>query len=229
MKAVICAAGNGVRMRPFTDNVPKPLLMVRGKTLLDHLVSQFPQEIDELIIVTRYLAEKIEKHCGAEFHSRKVVYMRQPEGMNGTFAAVKICESLIGQDEHFFVFYADDLMAKEPIAECLRHSSAIVAAEVQDPGRFGVLVVNTDGTLKGIMEKPEHPPTNLVLTNTMLLHADIFHENPPVHANGERYLTDALCAYAEKNPITIVKTSRWLPIGYPEDLQKADIFLSGIR
>ncbi len=225
MKAIICAAGDGARMRPLTDTVPKPLLMVAGKTLLDHLVSQFPEDIDEFVIVVRYLGEKIQEHCGDRFHGRRVTYMRQPNEAQGTFAAVKACESLMRPGERFFVFYADDLITQKSIKECLLHPCAIVAAHVAEPGRFGVIKLRPDGSLQGIVEKPKNPPTNLVLTNTMLMHTGIFNQDPPLNPNGEKYLTDALFALGMTERIAVVKTDAWLPIGYPEDLPKAEEFL----
>ncbi|KKL92710.1 hypothetical protein LCGC14_1881940, partial [marine sediment metagenome] len=59
MKAIILAAGKGVRMRSLTERTPKPLLPVLGKSLLHHLVSQFPEELNELIIVVGYLEHKV--------------------------------------------------------------------------------------------------------------------------------------------------------------------------
>lgn len=225
MKAIILAAGNGVRMRPLTDILPKPLLSVGRLTLLDHLVSKLPKEIDELIVVVRHLGEKIKNYCDTELRGRKVRLIDQPANVHGTFAAVKICEKLFKKNERFFVFYADDLLSSKSVKECLKYPYAIVASEVSDPGRFGVLELNSDGTLAGIIEKPEKPTTNLVLTNALLLDTNIFKYNPPVNANGEQYLTHALCDFAKENKVAVVKTDRWLPVGYPEDLKKAELFL----
>jgi len=77
MQCVILAAGKGTRLRPLTENCPKPLVEVGGKTLLDHIVGALPSSVDELIIVTGYLGEMIEAYCGTEFHGRKVTYVTQ--------------------------------------------------------------------------------------------------------------------------------------------------------
>ncbi len=226
MKAIILAAGNGIRMRPLTDVLPKPLLNVGKLTLLDHLVAKLPAEIDELVIVVRHLGQKIKNYCGPEFYSRKVTYVDQPKDLHGTFAALKICEKLLKKGERFFVLYADDLMSPRAVKECLKYKYAIVASEVANPTSFGVLQLNEDGTLAAILEKPEKSPTNLVLTNILLLDTKILKFNPPINANGEQYLTHAVCELAKIEKIYIVKTDKWLPVGYSEDIKKAELFIT---
>lgn len=225
MKAIILAAGNGIRMRPLTDVLPKPLLNVGKLTLLDHLVSKLPVEIDELIIVVRHLGHKIKNYCGLEFYGRKITYVEQPKDLHGTFAALKICEKLLKKGERFFVLYADDLMSSKSVKECLKYPYAIVASEVSNPTSFGVLELNEDGTLAAILEKPEKSPTNLVLTNILLLDTKILKFNPLINANGEQYLTHAVCDLAKEEKINIVRTNKWLPVGYPEDLKRAAVFI----
>lgn len=212
-------------MNPLTDILPKPLLNIGKLTLLDHLVSKFPKEIDEIIIVVRYFGDKIKNYCTDNFYGRKVTYIHQPENINGTFAALKVCEKKLGKNERFFVFYADDLISNKAIKECLKYDVAIVASEVVDPKNFGVLELNNDGTLAGISEKPEKPQTNLVLTNTLLLDTKIFKFQPKINPNGEQYLTHAICDLAKIAKVQVIKTDQWLPVGYPEDINRAQLFL----
>ena len=66
MQCVILAAGKGTRLRPLTENTPKPLVKVAGRPLLDHIVEVLPSAVKELVIVTGYLEEQMEMNILVE-------------------------------------------------------------------------------------------------------------------------------------------------------------------
>lgn len=109
MEAIILAAGDSKRMKPLTDNIPKPLLKVAGKTLLWRLVDSFPKEVDEIILVIGYLGNQITDYCGDEFLGRPVTYVWQKE-RSGTYNALKLTENYLPENKSFFVFNSDDLI-----------------------------------------------------------------------------------------------------------------------
>ena len=94
------------------------------------------------------------------------------------------------------------------------------------PERFGIVVRHPDGTLAEIIEKPEHPPSNLASTGVMVLDDNIFKFDLKTEKNGEFYLTDVIQEYAKEYPIAVVEQSLWIPIGYPEDIERAEKLLS---
>ncbi|MEK9166111.1 MAG: sugar phosphate nucleotidyltransferase, partial [Patescibacteria group bacterium] len=61
MKAIILAAGEGRRMRPLTLTTPKPLLEIQGKAIIDYVFDALPEEVEEAVVVVKYLGEKITK------------------------------------------------------------------------------------------------------------------------------------------------------------------------
>ncbi len=219
MQCVILAAGKGTRMRPLTNTIPKPLVKVAGKSLLDHIVESLPSSVEELIIVTGYLEESIRTHCGKEFHGKKVTYVHQSE-QKGTAHALWLCkEHLNGR---FLFMFADDLHGKDDIARVTSYSRAMLTFQTDTPERFGIVVRHPDGTLADIIEKPEHPPSNLASTGVMVLDTHIFEYEVKSEKNGEFYLTDIIEEYAQKYPIAVVEQRLWIPIGYPEDVEKAE-------
>lgn len=223
MQCVILAAGRGSRLRPLTDSIPKPLVEVAGKTLLDHIVSALPSSIDELIIVTGYLGEKIKLHCGNHFYQRPVTYVDQTE-QKGTAHALWLCKDLLRG--RFLFMFADDLHGRSDLARVTSYSRAMLTYQTETPERFGIVVRHPDGTLAEIIEKPTHPPSNLASTGVMVLDTNIFSFPITKQTNGEYYLTDVIEEYAKQFPIAVVEQRLWLPIGYPEDIARAETKLA---
>lgn len=223
MQCVILAAGKGRRLRPLTETTPKPLVKVAGQTLLDHIVSALPSAVDELIIVTGYLEEQIQKYCGKEFHGRKVTYVHQAE-QKGTSHALWLCKDLL--KGRFLFMFADDLHGADDIARATSFTRSMLTLTTSNPEKFGIVVRHPDGTLAEMIEKPEHPPSNLASTGVMVLDDHIFEFDPyAVETKGEYYLTDVIQEYAKQYPIAVVEQNLWIPIGYPEDIEKAEKLL----
>lgn len=223
MQCVILAAGKGTRLRPLTDNTPKQLVTVLGKPLIDYIVEALPSAIDELIIVTGYLEEQIKVYCGAEFHGRKVTYVTQ-ETPEGTAKALWLCKDLI--KGRFMFMFGDDIHGKADIARAMSYTRSLLVSSVETPEKFGIVVRNPDGTLGMMIEKPEHAPSNCASTGAMVLDDNIFKFTPETPVNGEYYLTEVIERYAKEYPIAVVEQNLWIPIGYPEDVKKAEAFLS---
>ena len=222
MQCVILAAGKGTRLKPLTDTCPKPLVRVGDKTLLDHIVGALPSSVDELIIVTGYLGHMIEEYCGKEFYGRKVTYIAQEE-QNGTAKALWLCKDLI--KGRFLFLFADDIHGKEDLSRATSFIRSILVASVSKPEKFGIVVRNPDGTLGLMIEKPEHAPSNCASTGAMVLDDHIFEFEPQTPVKGEYYLTEVIERYAQKYPIAVVEQQLWIPIGYPEDIIRAETIL----
>lgn len=225
MQCVILAAGKGTRLRPLTESTPKPLVKVAGKTLLDHIVEALPSAVDELILVTGYLEEQIKEHCGEEFHGRKVIYVHQAE-QKGTGHALWLCKDLI--KGRFLFMFADDLHGVQDIARATSFTRSMLTLTTDTPERFGIVVRHPDGTLAQMIEKPEHPPSNLASTGVMVLDEHIFEYELTVERKGEFYLTDVIEEYAKEYPIAVVEQNLWIPIGYPEDIENAEALIKDL-
>ena len=223
MQCVILAAGKGTRLRPLTETIPKPLVPVAGRPLLDHIVEALPSAVDELIIVHGYLGEKIMEYCGTEYFGRKVTYVHQAE-QKGTAPALWLCKDLLYG--RFLFMFADDIHGENDIARVTSYSRALLTMPTKTPERFGIVVRHPDGTLAEFVEKPTHPPSNLASTGVMVLDTHIFEFPITVERNGEYFLTDVIAEYSQKYPVAVVEENLWIPIGYPEDIEKAEAILS---
>ncbi len=223
MQCVILAAGEGTRMRPLTETIPKPLIRVCGKPIIEHIVEALPPVITELIIVVSYKAEMIREYCGEEFHGKKVTYVTQPNPKAGTADALLYAKDVA--KGKFLVMYADDIHGKDALATVVEMPSGMLTALSQTPEKFGVLKIKSDGTLETIIEKPEHPVSNCVNIGGFVVTDDIFAIHTELSLSGEYYLTDTVTEYASKFPVTVVEQIVWIPIGYPEDIAKAEHML----
>ena len=217
-------------MRPLTNDIPKPMLKVAGKPILEHILNDLPEQVDEIIIVVGYLKENIMDYFGDKFGSSRhgggrfnIKYVAQAEKL-GTFDALKLCRDLVSDGEKFLMMYADDLHGAENLKKCAdSDSSAMLVYEAEDPRKFGVVEVNTEGYITGIEEKPEHPKSNLVSIGVILLDKDIFKFPARKHPNGEYYLTDSIEQMIKHGyKFKAVRSSMWIPIGYPSDLARAE-------
>ncbi len=223
MQCVILAAGKGTRLRPLTDDKPKQLVTVHGKPLLDYIVEALPSAVDELIIVVGYKGDMIRTYCGEMFHGKRVTYVEQvvPEG---TARALWLCKDLL--KGRFLFMFGDDIHGRSDLARVTSYSRAMLTLTTETPEKFGIVVRNPDGTLAEMIEKPAHPPSNLASTGVMVLDTHIFEFEPQTPINGEYYLTEVIERYAQKYPIAVVEQDLWIPIGYPEDITKAETSLT---
>lgn len=224
MQCIILAAGKGTRLRPLTDTTPKPLVLVNGRPLLDHIVATLPSVIDELIIVTGYLGAHIRAHCGEEYFGRQVTYVDQVE-QKGTGHALWLCRELVRG--RFLYMFADDLHGVNDLTRVTSYTRAMLTFVTDTPERFGIVLRNPNGTLAAFVEKPLHPPSHLASTGVFVLDQHIFEFAPAIETNGEFYHTDMIREYAKQYPIAVVEQQTWIPIGYPEDIENAERLLIG--
>jgi len=219
MQCVILAAGKGSRLRPLTDECPKPLVKVCGRPLIDHIVLALPSAVKELIIVVGYRGDMIRDYCGEIFHGRPVVYIEQTD-INGPAKALWLAKDLI--IGRFLFMFADDIHGKEDLARAVSFSRSILATTSETPERFGVIVRNPDGTIAEMIEKPSAPSSNLVATGPMVLDQNIFNFPPESPINNEYFMPEIITRYKERFPIAVVEEQLWLAIGYPEDITRAE-------
>ncbi len=157
MKAVLLVGGLGTRLRPITYRIPKPLLPVMGKPLIQHVIDKVPDEVDEVIVPVSYKKEMIERYLDEHRPRKKVTLVDEPTPL-GTGGAVKNVETLI--DGPFLVINGDSVWSLD-LSEFVRfHRSkggvaTISLWEVEDPSPFGIADVDCNGRIRRFQEKPK--------------------------------------------------------------------------
>jgi UDP-N-acetylglucosamine diphosphorylase / glucose-1-phosphate thymidylyltransferase / UDP-N-acetylgalactosamine diphosphorylase / glucosamine-1-phosphate N-acetyltransferase / galactosamine-1-phosphate N-acetyltransferase len=219
MQAVILAAGMGTRMRPLTYDIPKAMLPIKGRPILEYTIEFLPKNISEIIIVVNYLGEHIKKHFGSEFKGKKIKYVMQ-EKLNGTGGAILSCKDLLS--DKFLVVMGDDLYSHHDLELLSNENNAVLAFEVEDSSRFGVLKTDVNGNLMEIIERPHSGEIKLVNVGAYIIEKSFFNYPLVAISETEFGLPQTLSLMAKDQPVKVIKTNMWHPIGKPEDLEQAE-------
>ncbi|HVZ79555.1 MAG TPA: mannose-1-phosphate guanyltransferase [bacterium] len=159
MKAVIMAGGFGTRMRPLTINIPKPMLPMVNRPMMEIIVDLLKKhKLNDMISVVFYQPEIITEYFrdGADF-GIQMAY-KAAESDLGTAGSVKNCQSMIGK-ERFVVISGDvltdfDLTAALKFHEQNKAKATMVLTRVENPLAFGVVITAKDGKIERFLEKP---------------------------------------------------------------------------
>ncbi len=160
MKAVILAAGKGTRMRELTQEIPKPMLKVQGKPILEHILEGIiATGIHDVFIVTGWQAETIENYFGdgSKWNAR-IGYGRQ-EVQDGTGKAPELAKNFLGAAP-FLLTYGDILVKPETYQRMVHRfnegyfSGLITVTPGQDVTKGGLNFFDEKFCLKRIVEKP---------------------------------------------------------------------------
>jgi dTDP-glucose pyrophosphorylase len=160
MKAVILAAGKGTRMRELTNALPKPMLKVQGKPILEHILGGLILVgIREIFIVTGYQAEAVESYFGdGSRWNIRMAYGRQLV-QDGTGKAPEVARQFVGTDS-FLLTYGDILVKPETYSQMVRcfesgvFSGLLTVTEGQDITKGAVNFFDESFCLTKLMEKP---------------------------------------------------------------------------
>lgn len=193
---------------------------------MEHNLTQLEGLVDEVIIVIGYKEEVIKKYIGGSFGKMKINYIEEKERL-GTAHALGMAEGRV--KGNFIVMYGDDLYSQADIKSCLKHKNCILAKKVDDPSRFGVLLLE-DGRVKKILEKPKEFVSDLANTGLYVLSEEIFGKikNVKKSVRGEYELTDALSELAGQAEVNYEEVKDcWSAVSYPWDLLEANEYLIG--
>ena len=236
MKAVILAAGKGTRMGNLTDEMPKPMLRVHDRPILEHIITGLREVgIHEFCIITGWQAEVIENHFrdGADLEV-SISYTRQ-EVQDGTGKAPELAKGFVAK-EAFLLTYGDILVKPETYQQMLTRwgeddfAGLVTVTGSEDVAKGGLFFFDEAFHLNHLVEKPTAEQLDelrakgwLKESETAWYNAGIYCFRPQLFEHttrlekslrGEYELTDALTAMLEeKEPIAGLEIAgRWMDV-----------------
>lgn len=242
MKAVILAAGKGTRMKELTNELPKPMLKVQGRPILEHIITGIVSAgVREIFIVTGFRADVIEKHFADGAMWNASISFGQQEVQNGTGKAPEVAKAFVG-DSPFLLTYGDILVKPQTYQRMVQrfaednYSGVITVTRGEDVTHGGLNFFDEKFCLTRLIEKPSPAQVEQLRRDGWLKPGDpvwynagiyIFHpsvfeftarlEKSP---RGEYELTDAVIALldAQHRIAGLEIQGRWVDVRDPEVL-----------
>ncbi len=179
MKAIIMAGGEGSRLRPLTCDLPKPMVNIANKPIMEHIIGLLRNYgITEIGVTLMYLPQKIKDYFGNGSGLGVNLHYFTEDSPLGTAGSVKNAESFL--DETFIVISGDsltDMDLQKAIKFHLKKKSkaTLILTKVDVPLEYGVVIANKDGYITGFHEKPSWGEvfSDTVNTGTYILEPEV--------------------------------------------------------
>jgi len=196
VKVIVPLAGKGTRLLPLTKRVPKPLVHVAGRPVMDYVMDTIAGfDVEELLVITGHLKADVERYIRT--HYRVPARFVEQQTLDGTAGAINLARPWV--DGPVLIIFVDTLFDAD--LSLIRTSDAdgiLWAKEVEDYQRFGVIVTDANGYMRRIVEKPDTPVSRLAniglyyIKDWRTLFDGIAHVlGQAPGKGGEFYLTDA--------------------------------------
>jgi NDP-sugar pyrophosphorylase family protein len=225
MKAVVLVGGEGTRLRPLTETVPKPLLPLMDRRSLDHVLDHLWRHgVHEVVLSSPYLESTFDPFIASRADEPRITWLTETEPL-GTGGAIVNALDQLG-DEPFFALNGDiltdlDLTAMRAFHEAHGAAATIALHHVEDARAFGLVVTDPQSRVREFREKPQDPIPGDINAGTYLLDPAVLGDwEPGVAASIEREIFPAVIAAG--NPVFgFVADAYWLDLGTPEKYLQA--------
>jgi len=220
LKAIILAAWEWVRLKPITDDIPKALVEIQGKSLLEYNLENIYKYVNEIIIVIGYKKEKVIEKFWEYYRWVKIRYHEQDMTKKWTAWAMMG----ISIEEDFILLFADMVIDKSDLQNVLTEKNdVILTMKVKNPEKYGICFQDKDNNLIEIIEKPKEFIGNLANTGCIKVKKELLHylKNISLSPRGEYELTDAINLYARDYKLKVFTLKKdFIDITSPEDVER---------
>jgi len=220
-KAVILAAGEGKRLRPFTETMPKVMLPVANKPLLEYVFDAARKSgIDEIVVVVGYKKEVIMEYF-KDYKGIKITYVTQDRQLGTAHALLQAKKHI---KDSFIVLAGDNIIDPGSIAKLLKDQSeySLLIKEHPHPSKYGVVFIE-NRNIRRIVEKPKEDVGKYISTGIYKLPRSVFTDIEQCTSEGAHALSSVIQSLVDKGKhINTVLAKSWMDIVYPWDLIKVN-------
>jgi len=222
-EAIILAAGEGTRLKPFTEDMPKVMLPIANKPILEYVVKALVENgISNIIMVVGYKKESIMNYFGeGRKWNANIVYAIQEKQLGTGHALLQAERHVKGRE--ILILPGDNIIDKGSISKLISSDGpCLIIDESELPSKYGVVEMENDVVIK-LIEKPERAESNLISTGIYKFEKEIFKIVRENVEAGENKLTDALQFFIENRKLKGIKVDgQWKDIVYPWNLLEAN-------
>ena len=216
-KAVILAAGEGKRLRPFTETMPKVMLPVANKPILEYVLDAVKKSgIDEVFLVVGYKKEVIMEYF-KDYKDITITYVTQDKQLGTAHALLQTKKHI---KEPFIILAGDNIIDPDSIQKLMKDPSeyAILIKEHPYPSKYGVVFVENK-SVRRIVEKPKEDIGKYISTGIYKLPHSVFTNIEQCSSQGIHALSSVIQTLVDKGKhINTVLATLWMDIVYPWDL-----------
>ena len=216
-KAVVLAAGEGKRLRPFTETMPKVMLPVANKPLLEYVFDATKKSgITEIIVVVGYKKEVIMEYF-KDYKNIKITYIIQEKQLGTAHALLQAKKHI---KEPFIVLAGDNIIDSGSITKLIKDTSgySLLIKEHPHTSKYGVVFVEKRN-ISRIVEKPKEDVGKYISTGIYKLPSSVFKDLERCYAQGVHALSSVIQTLIDEGKhINTLLAKSWMDIVYPWDL-----------
>lgn len=222
-----------MRLRPYTENVPKCLLPVAGKTILDWIVEDtLFLKPAETIFITGYKADVVDQFLTKrpDWGKTRTVVQSNPQGLG---EAISLSLPFVSDDEPLLIILGDTMFEADLSILQNEQDNVLYTFKVADPKRFGVAVTDTAGRIQRLVEKPQEFVSDEAIVGIYYI-KDVkvlkeclrFLMENDIRTKNEFQLTDALEMMIQKGcKFRTAPVTKWLDCGLAETLLETNAYV----
>jgi NDP-sugar pyrophosphorylase family protein len=228
MKAIILCAGDGERLKPLTEVIPKPLILINNKPILFYILSSLPNKIDEIFIIIKEKHKNLFKQFLLDFKiGLNIKFLFQDENKKGTYFALMTAKDFLLKEDRFLVLNGDDIFLKEDMENLIKIPTPAYGLSFKKlDKRYRTCDLDTiNNKILSFRKQTEFELDKGLpcFSGSFTLMSDFLVYEPVYYEQGEAGIPHTL--FANCRDVSYVILKEWLQINTKEDLEIAQNFL----